>query len=173
MSEDLIARLGSDDFNERAKALAALVGQGRAASGLLVKALDSDDDQLRVQAARGLSEIADPATAGALDAATRDEEATVRGHAAVGLARIGDPRAVDALIRTIDDLPDPLHYPYTAAVYALEALGRPAVPAVLPLLDSDDPNTRRRALVILQSVVPGSEAWDAAQWEEWVSRGDP
>ena len=129
MSDDLIARLGDENVNERKKALARLVQER--ASGPLVRALDSGDAEIRAQAARGLSEIADPATADRLAAATEDEQAEVRAFAAVGLARIDDPRAVDALVKTIDELQDPLHYPYTAAVYALEAIGEPAVPAVV------------------------------------------
>jgi HEAT repeat protein len=171
VSDDLIARLGDENVNERKKALARLVQER--ASGPLVRALDSDDAEIRAQAARGLSEIADPATAERLAAATEDEQAEVRAFAAVGLARIGDPRAVDALVKTIDELQDPLHYPYTAAVYALEAIGEPAVPAVVGLLNADDPNTRRRAQVVLSSAVPGSEGWDDAQWADYVSSHGP
>jgi HEAT repeat protein len=163
----MIEQLGSDDANERAKALAALVMQGRAATPALIEALRSDDERVRAQAAQGLSEIADPESADALAAAGDDEAA--RGYAAVGLARIGDPRALDALVGTIDDLEDPLHFPYTAAVYALEALGQAAVPAVVPLLDAENPNTRQRAQLVLRSAVPGSEDWDAARWAAWVS----
>ena len=97
----------------------------------------------------------------------------MRAFAAVGLARIDDPRAVEALVPTIDELQDPLHYPYTAAVYALEAIGEPAVPAVVGLLNADDPNTRRRAQVVLSSAVPGSEGWDDAQWADYVSSHGP
>ena len=159
MSDDLIARLGDENVNERKKALARLVQER--ASGPLVRALDSDDAEIRAQAARGLSEIADPATADRLAAATEDEQAEVRAFAAVGLARIDDPRAVDALVQTIDELQDPLHYPYTAAVDRLEAIGEPAVPAVVRA-----PQRRRpehpppRAGHPAARPSPGPRAWD-------------
>jgi HEAT repeat protein len=166
-----IERLRSDDFNERAKALAALVGQGRAAVPALLQALGDPDAGVRAQAARALAEIADPETADRLAAATEDADAAVRGHAARGLARLGDPRALDALVRTIDDLPDPLHHPFTGSAYALIELGAPALPAVAPLLDSDDPNTRLRAFMVVQSLVSAAGNWSAV-WDE-TGRYDP
>jgi HEAT repeat protein len=147
---DLIEQLRSDDFNARAQALAALVGQGPSAAPFLVDALKTE--ALRAHAARALSEIAEPSTADALAAALDDPDPEVRGHAAVGLARLRDPRALDALVRTIDDLPDPLHHPYTASVYALIELGTPALEAVEPLLAADDPTTRERAVLVARSV---------------------
>jgi HEAT repeat protein len=171
MSDELIARLGDENVNERKKALARLVQQRD--SGPLLRALDSTEPEIRAQAAKGLSEIADPETADRLAAATDDQQAEVRAYAAVGLARMRDPRAVDALVKTIDDLQDPLHYPYTAAVYALGEIGEPAVPAVVPLLNADDPNTRRRARIVVSSAVPGSEGWDDAQWADWLSSHGP
>jgi HEAT repeat protein len=170
MSE-LIERLRSDDSNERAKALAALVGEGRAAVPALLRALDDPDAGVRAQAARALVEIADPETADRLAAATEDTDPGVRGHAARGLARLGDPRALDALVRTIDDLPDPLHHPFTGSVYSLIDLGAPALPAVAPLLESDDPTTRLRAFMVVQSVVSAAENWSAV-WDA-TGRYDP
>jgi HEAT repeat protein len=170
MSE-LIERLRSDDSNERAKALAALVGEGRAAVPALLGALGDPAAGVRAQAARALAEIADPATADELAAATEDPDAAVRGHAARGLAGLGDPRALDALVRTIDDLPDPLHHPFTGSVYALIDVGARALPAVAPLLHSDDPTTRLRAFVVVQSVISATENWSAV-WDA-TGRYDP
>jgi HEAT repeat protein len=150
--EQLIARLSTEDANERAAALAGLVAQGSAAVPALRSLLEEGDDQRRAAAARALAEIADPDTADALARATEDSEPAVRGHAAVGLARIGDPRAPEALARTIDDVPDLLHHPYTAAVRALIGLGELALPAVLPLLSAEDPVTRERAALVVQAV---------------------
>jgi HEAT repeat protein len=147
---DLIDRLASADFNERAQALAALVGEGAAAAPALVEALS--DARVRAPAARALAEIAAPDTADVLAAALDDPDPAVRGHAALGLARLRDPRALDALVRTIDDLPDPLRHPYTASVRALIELGPPALEAVEPLLAADDPTTRERAALVARSV---------------------
>ena len=110
---------------------------------------------------------------------------------AAGLGRVGDPRAVEALVRTIDDRQDVLHYPYTSSVYGLIALGAPALPAVAPLLDASNPVTRQRAYAVLQSVVEAmpeigdwqglwerlgrydphddAQAAAAAQWRDWIA----
>jgi HEAT repeat protein len=153
----VIADLGSDDFNVRARALATLVAQGRAAVPELTEALRTGDERVRPQAAQALAEVVDPGSAETFAAVLEDPLAEVRGQAAVGLARLGDPRAPDALAATLDDLPDLLHYPYTGAVYALIDLGRPALPAVVPLLSADNPETRRRAALVIGSVL-GAEA---------------
>ena len=97
--EELIRHLGSDDFNERARALAALVARGRSAAPSLAQALGEPGDLVRAQAAQALAEIADPDSA---DLSLRRGDARrERGCPRFfGLARIGDPRAVDALVRT-------------------------------------------------------------------------
>ena len=169
--EELIRHLGSDDFNERARALAALVARGRSAAPSLAQALGEPGDLVRAQAAQALAEIADPDSADVLAAATDDGNADVRAHAAAGLARVGDPRAVDALVRTIDDLPDLEHHPYTSSVYGLIDLGRPSLPAVAPLLSADDPMTRLRAFVVVRSVVSTMDDWNAL-WDS-LGRYDP
>jgi HEAT repeat protein len=169
---ELVGRLSADDANERAKALAALVGLGPAAVPALEDALRHGDGLVRAQAAQGLAEIADPASAESLAAVTGDGDPDVRAHAAAGLARIGDPRALDALVRTIDDAPDLAHHPYTLSVYGLIDLGDTALPAVVPLLSADELATRRRALLVLRSVVSaGGADWDRL-WSE-LGRYDP
>lgn len=168
---ELVGRLGANDANERAKALALLVAQGSAAVPALTDALAAEDARVRVQAARGLAEIVDPSSADALAAATGDADEDVRGHAAAGLVRMRDPRALDALVRTIDDAPDVLHHPYTLSVYGLIDLGEAALPAVAPLLSAEDPNTRLRAFVVLRSVVSQREDWEAL-WDA-LGRYDP
>jgi HEAT repeat protein len=170
-ASELIERLGSDDFNERARSLAALVGLGRGAAPALRKALDDGDPTLRAQAARALSEIGDPDSADVLSAATADPDNAVRAYAAVGLARLGDTRALDALVSTIDDLPDPLHHPYTASVYALIDLGSASLPAVAPLLRAESAATRERAFLVVRSVVSATEDWTPL-WER-LGRYDP
>jgi HEAT repeat protein len=194
---ELVGRLGSPDFNARALALAELVEHGNAATAALVDMLDGPDAALRAQAARGLAEIADPASAAAMAAALEDSSPDVRGHAAHALVRMGDPRAVEALVRTLDDVPDLLHDPYTLSAYALIDLGRAALPAVAPLLMADDPATRERAFLVVRSVVeqlPGAGEWDqlrrslgsydprgdnperdraAGEWQTWIARSAP
>ncbi len=153
----LVERLRSEDFNERAKALAALVAQGTSSVPALTQALAGGDERVRAQAAKGLAELADPGSADTLAALTYDSASEVRAQAAAGLARIGDARAIEALVRTIDDAPDELHHPYTLSVYCLIDMGDAARAAVMPLLSADDPNTRARASLVLHSVAPRVE----------------
>lgn len=167
---ELIDQLSSSGFNERALALAALVQQGRSATPALTRALEGPNHHLRAQAAQALGEIADPRSADALANALVDSNPDVRAHAAMGLARIADPRAIDALVRTIDDLPDETHYPYTLSVYGLIEMGRRSLPTVVPLLRAADPNTRRRAFLVIRSVLeqlPEGKDWN----QRWRSLG--
>jgi len=159
----LVEQLESADFNQRALALAALVRRGREAAPAFHRALESKEPEVRVQALRGLAEIADPGSAdtfaGFLDA--NDER--LRAFAARGLARIGDARARDALVRTINDFPDELHYLFTPAVVELIALGPPALTLVAPQLSAPDGTTRARAFLVVQRVVeanPNLGTWE-------------
>jgi HEAT repeat protein len=65
-----------------------LVTVGHAAVGPLIALLDDRSDQLRWEAAKALSEIADPAAAGALVKTLEDPEVGVRWLAAEGLIRL-------------------------------------------------------------------------------------
>ncbi|KGM02824.1 hypothetical protein Q760_11065 [Cellulomonas cellasea DSM 20118] len=172
-------------------AVGELVQLGSAAVPGLVGVVRDTASVARGLAAEALAEIADPACADDLAAAVGDLDEEVRANAAVGLSRIGDPRAAEALLRTIDDRQDLLHYPYTASVHALIALGAPALPAVATLLDAPDPVTRQRAFVVVRSVVeamPGTGDWQelwrelgryepgagdqdraVAQWQAWIA----
>jgi HEAT repeat protein len=159
---ELVAQLGAGEPN--ARALAVLVQQGAAATPALQEALPQAPPPVRAQIARALAEIADPGTADTLAALLADPDPLVRGRGAEGLARLNDPRALDALVRTIDDLPDVLHWPHTVAVYLLIERGEAALPAVAPLLTAPDPVTRTRAFQVLRSVLQqqrGEAAWQA------------
>ena len=60
------------------------------------------------------------------------------------------------LIATINDSPDPSHGDLTPSVHALVRLGLPALPSVLPLLESEDKWTRLRAQRVLERT---TKAW--------------
>jgi HEAT repeat protein len=168
--DELAEQLRSTEFNTRAIALAELVRQGKAATPVLLEALNSPDDVLRVQAARGLGDIADPASAEALAQALDDRNEEVRANAAQGLALMNDKRALGALVRTINDLPDLEHYPFTLSIYNLIELGSPALPAVVPLLKSSDPTTRERAFLVFTTIV--SALPEGKDWQQlWQSLG--
>ncbi len=173
-TEALVARLGAPDANDRAIALALLVRRGRAAAQMLRGAVDGPDDAVREAALRGLAEIADPSSADVFERFLAAPEARLRAFAAHGLARSGDPRGPAALVATIDDGPDDLHYPYSLGVYDLMALGRRALPLVAPLLRAPAAPTRARAMVVVRRVVdanPDLGPWDAL--EERLGAYDP
>ena len=60
---------------------------------------------------------------------------------------------IDSLIDRIDVDADILHSDYTQSVFELSELGIPAMEAVLPLLNSDNSDTRLHAQRVLEGVV--------------------
>jgi len=192
-SAALAAQLESPDFNTRALALAELVRRGLEAAPALRGALESSSNEAQTEALRGLAEIADPASADSFAFFLAAPDERLRAYAARGLARIGDARARDALVRTIDDFPDDLHYQFTPAVVELIALGPAALPLVAPLLSASGATTRERAFFIIRRIVeasPALEPWDtlvaelgafhhaapdaerepvAQQWRAWIA----
>lgn len=93
----LIAGIGSGDDAVREHARAKLVDIGAAAVPALIDALTQGAQYGRWEAAKALSEIADPRAANALVGALEDEDGSVRWIAAEGLIRIGAPSAVPIL----------------------------------------------------------------------------
>src|SRR5919198_6603025 len=99
----------------------------------------------------------------ALRKALDDPDEQVRSEAAVALAELGEPEALDALIRTIDDAPDPLHLDMTPSVRALGAYGRDAFPPLLDLLDAPEELTRLHAQRALELAVYRRHGFVAGQ----------
>jgi len=160
----LITQLESGDFNLRAQALAGLVRLGREASVALRPLLESPDSLLRSLAAQALAEIGNPDDAEGFVRALRDPVPEVRGRGAQGLARLGDARGLDALIATMNALPDILHHPATLATHLLTGYGVAALPRVMPLLKADDLMTRQRAWLVVYGIVnrlPKAGDWNA------------
>ena len=60
---------------------------------------------------------------------------------------------IDALVRALDDDPDPLHLDMTPAVQALGEIGIDAVPALAAPLESPSADTRLRAQRALEAIV--------------------
>jgi hypothetical protein len=71
---------------------------------------------------------------------------------------------IPGLIAAINDGADPAHGDLTPAVHALVRLGLPALPAVLPLLESDDRWTRLRAQRVLEGT---TRKWVRERTPEW------
>jgi hypothetical protein len=59
---------------------------------------------------------------------------------------------IERLVRQINASPDKLHGDYTPAVLKLIEIGEPALPAVLPLMVSEERETRLRAQRVLEGV---------------------
>jgi HEAT repeat protein len=85
----LVARLSSKDGVTRLRARRALVSLGPPATEELTAVLADPRVQVRWEATKALSEIADPGAAGALVKMLRDEDFGVRWLAAEGLVRLG------------------------------------------------------------------------------------
>jgi len=163
--------LASTDAGQRTAALARLVALGGRATDDLIAALAASPAAVRPLLAQALAEIADPRSAATLAQLATDADPQVRGRAAQGLAALRDPRAIEALARTINELPDLLHHPHTVATSTLTAQGAAALPAMLPLLRSQDLATRTRAWLVWRSVaekLPRAGAWDAL-WRQMGS----
>lgn len=93
----LIATFASGDVRVRAAARRALVELGPLAREPLVAALRSPNHTVRWEAAKALSELADPASGPALVQALTDERFDVRWLAAVGLIALGQAGLVPLL----------------------------------------------------------------------------
>ena len=66
---------------------------------------------------------------------------------------MADRERIDALVRGLDDDPDPLHLDMTPAVQALGEIGTDAVPALAGPLGSPSQDTRLRAQRALEAIV--------------------
>ena len=78
---------------------------------------------------------------------------------------------MDYFITTIDDDPDELHSEMTPGVYGLIAIGKPAIPRLLDLMESEDEDTRMRAYTALEFITlrmhgfRWGQGWDGDHWE--------
>jgi HEAT repeat protein len=103
----LISELGSGDGLIRQKAREHLVEMGHRVTDSLVELLKSQDVTLRWEAAKALSEIADPASAVPLVYTLEDDEYDIRWLAAEGLIAVGHqalPPLLEALIENPESL---------------------------------------------------------------------
>ncbi len=138
-----------DDPKIRIQALRKLGLMGpQAASAVpaLVPGLSDRDPRLRKKTADVLRSIGPPArqAVSTLLAALNDPEADVRAASAWALQAIKpDAKAVmPTLVAHLHARPDRRCY---VVVYAIAALGEPAVPVLIDLLRDDDPETRQVA----------------------------
>jgi HEAT repeat protein len=140
-SDEVAKQLSSDDVAAQVAAIEALTalkasGHGDAVVGLL----KHEHPTVRRAATLALPVLLSPADAQSRSIAMlADTDETVSMAAAQSLAKVPGPAAVDPLVRKLSD---PYHPLRTASRAALVAIGQPAVPSAVRLLDDADPNRR-------------------------------
>ncbi len=92
-----VSELASRDVLIVQRARESLVAYGGSAVSALLRALNHENDQIRWEAARVLSEIRDPATAPALVKALTDQNFVVRWIASEAIDRLGHAGLVPLL----------------------------------------------------------------------------
>jgi HEAT repeat protein len=174
--ENLIKELTSGD-DERAEAsVVKIAAHGPGVLSILKKTISSSDPDVRWWALRAAAEIPSPETSSLLIAALDDPDTSVRQCAALGLRLVPDPQAVPRLIACLDDR-DPLFASLVAD--ALIAIGEPAVPALLNIMESGAHPVRLaavRALALIgdKRAIPVLFAAldeDSALMEYWAGEG--
>lgn len=88
---ELVTALANKSGSARQRARETLVELGRPAVPNLVAVLGSANQQIRWEAAKALSEIADPSSSSALVTTLEDNDPGIRWLAAEGLSKIGQP----------------------------------------------------------------------------------
>ena len=124
--------------------------------------LGNEDPDVRHKAALSLAEIGQAASSAipALINVLDDKDDIVRGSAALALSKIENPDAAPAIPKLIQILlGDGSEFARRSSLDALVSLKELAVPALIPLLASDNPETRTVASEALYRV--GSEAFEA------------
>jgi HEAT repeat protein len=101
--DSLVKGLASGDAEVRRESREALIALGFRATKKLTEALGSEDGQVRWEAAKALSEIADPTSTEALVAALDDPRFDVRWLAADALIRLEDDALVPVLAEIISN----------------------------------------------------------------------
>lgn len=198
--EDLhkwISELSSGDDERAEAAVGSLAAHPAAALPALAELLKSPDTDTRWWAVRATSEFAGPQALTLLLAGLKDPDAAVRQCAALGLraffqrmaekdqalaAALGDQRlgveerVIPALGRALNDED---HLAADLAADTLVSLGRPAVPALLGVLQEAPHPARLRAVRGLAQIadpraIPALMAAlqeDSALMEYWASEG--
>jgi HEAT repeat protein len=125
-----------------------------------VKALEAEDAETRLQAARALIEIG-PAAYTALDKALEDPGQPVCQNTVESLVKIGAP-AVHALLAILHER-SPINWRHDAVAGTLAAMGEAAHPQLEESLRDKDADTRFNAATILgQQAIGSDEASEAA-----------
>ena len=100
-TQALVDQLASDDMLQRMNARASLVQLGKSAVPAVATLASSEDDHVRWECAKTLSEIADASSVETLIQLLEDPEEGVRWDAAIGLIAIGRHAAAAPLLHAI------------------------------------------------------------------------
>lgn len=140
----LIEELKSSEEKVRAAAVDALRTIGKPAVRLLVQAAQSDDALQRWGALAALGETGDPSAVPVLLRALRDPNPDVRAVAAASLGRLRYVAAAPQLVRALGD---PNERVQAHAEWALENIGKEALPVLLQ--GAQQPSLRLRVFRLL------------------------
>lgn len=158
-SESLVRQLQSEKPETRVRAAEQIIAKKPPAGEVLpalVQAFRDPRVSVYSAAARAILSLGDPGI-DALAGLMSDNDAWVRCRAAetLGLARPAAVRAVPSLIRALRDS----DFCVTGkAVAALGSIGKPAVPALLDMLNDNNPAVRRNAGDALGLMAPELQA---------------
>ena len=179
--DGLVKALGHRDTAVQLRAARALASMGTEAVDSLIRALKTDDRDLRLGIIEAMGEIRDPSVLDHLLPLLHDRSHEVRWAAALALGQLGDPEAVPLLVRSLRD-PD-RYVRYGAAIAlgqlgwkpeadegraclalalqdwdSLAALGKTALPALQLASTDRDREVRARAVTIMGQIGDPSSA---------------
>ncbi len=158
VTSTLVSRVGVEtDFHVRECITWALVQHGEAATPAVLSLLTSEDPHARQQAAHVLSKIGDPSHVPLLLAVVANENPDVAIKAYRAAASTGSPDVVQPLVARLGDGDGEQR---DALSNALQQLGAPAVKALIPALQDEDPAVRMHAAEALAQI--GEDAQPAA-----------
>jgi HEAT repeats len=171
----LIRLLASRHHETHATAIAALGRIGPDATPLLIAALKKKNRILRLGVIGALAEIHDPRALAPLAERTKDDSSEVRWQAAIALGELGDPMAAPVLAGALRDKDK--YVRYASAISLLKTgyrpvsdddwswyfagmqqwdelvlLGKPALPALIRLMDDPDCEVRWKAVLAMGEI---------------------
>jgi HEAT repeat protein len=124
--------------------------QAASAAPALIDALSDINPEVRARSAAALGRIKDDRSVHRLlELLISDPAPFVRVKVSQALGAIGHPAVIDYLITT---LKDPEWWVRVRAVEALEKMGQSAVAGLLPALEDEDAEVRRRAAMALERI---------------------
>jgi len=174
--ESLLAELTSGDDQRAEASVMRLAKLGKAVLPFIQPFLNDPDPDKRWWALRLLAELPGDDLVPIFISALSDPDASVRQCAALALTRQPSPQAIEALISLLRERDALL--PRLAA-NALVAIGAPAVPALLEVLNNGSPMERMqaaRAIALIgdQRAIPALFnlfAEDSAWMDYWAEEG--